>query len=176
MKKDELKKAFDKEFINITVSPKLKEKTLENIKASYIKKNSHIPYLKNFAAIFVVTMLCVSIYFTRNIPKNNNLESTNEQIVLDTLEDSEPSVANFESDKKERALFMAPANLESINYGILNDCSETQEVASITSEEDFLKLYPNAEKLENGYKIYENGKEVIYIFENGFLKNTIIQE
>jgi len=69
MKKEELKDVFEKEFEKISVSDELKVKTINSINTKHIGKTSHLPYLRNFAAIFTVTLLCVSIYFTNNYTK-----------------------------------------------------------------------------------------------------------
>ncbi len=66
MKKSELKSAFDKEFKNIEVSKELKAKTLKAIDETQTLKTSHLPYLRNFAAIFVVSLLCLSVYLVKN--------------------------------------------------------------------------------------------------------------
>lgn len=210
MKKDELKKAFESEFNNITVSNELKAKTLKAINSSYAKKPSHFLYLKNFAAMFIVTMLCISIYFTRNIPKN---ETTKEPIVsndnitygfIETQEIINSENLNTEAMREETILLSpkssAPlqstsslndslskeksiSNFSSFNLGnasndiVMADMEVTEEVKNLEikmSEDEFLKLYPTAEKIENGYKLYEDNKEIIYIFKDGLLENTII--
>jgi len=75
MNKIELKKAFEKEFEKISVSNELKSKTLNSISTHQNKKTSHIPYIRNFAAIFVVTLLCVSVFFTNNQKENQSISS-----------------------------------------------------------------------------------------------------
>lgn len=212
MNKDELKKAFENEFNNITVSDALKEKTLKAIKSSYIKKPSHFLYLKNFAAIFVVTMLCISIYFTRNMPKNETTKApiiNNDNITYGLIESQEiidSKNLNTES-MREEAILLSPkssaplqststlndsltkeksiSNFSSFNLGnasnniVMADMEATEEVKDLEikmSEDEFLKSYPTAEKIENGYKLYEDNREIIYIFKDGFLENTIILE
>ena len=43
-------------------------------------------------------------------------------------------------------------------------------------ENDFLDQYPNAEKIANGYIIYENETKITYIFKDGILENIITVE
>lgn len=215
MKKEELKKAFDKEFENITVSAELKEKTLKAINDSSNIKHSHLPYLKNFAAVFVVTMLCLSIYLTRNEPqKNINLEINSEAESISDINTQTPAIANETNESyaieevklpqksiqrnnkkynqetdslqqkttSQKNLLMMKAPIlekQDSDNMILQDfgtLETTQSENNNISEEEFLTTYPNAEKIENGYKIYENNKEIIYVFNNGFLENTIILE
>lgn len=210
MKKAELKKAFENEFNNITVSNELKAKTLKAINSSYIKKPSHFLYLKNFAAIFIVTMLCISIYFTRNVPKyettkestidnnndnvtygfieaqeiinydNSNSESMRKDTILLSPKLSAPlqstSTLNDALTKEKSALNSFSFNLgNATNDIVMTDMKATEEEIKM-SENEFLKLYPTAEKIENGYKLYEDTKEIIYIFKDGLLENTIILE
>lgn len=199
MKKEELKKAFEKKFKNIAVSNELKSKTIKAINSTSIKKPSHIPSLKNLAAIFVVTMLCLSIYFTRNTTKNNFIsgsikeDSTSsftadteqfsikeEQQLLKSAARENPSTLPNDTKKFNISptvnSFGAMQDLQSQNTNIIFDNSaSTENLESeniITSEEEFLSRYPNAEKIENGYKIYKNGKEILYAFENGLLKRA----
>lgn len=214
MKKAELKKAFENEFNNITVSNELKEKTLKAINSSYIKKPSHFLYLKNFAAIFIVTMLCISIYFTRNVPKyettkestidnnndnvtygfieaqeiinydNSNSDSMRKDTILLSPKLSAPlqstSTLNDSLTKEKSALNSSSFNLGNVPNDIITSdmeaTEETQKSEIKMSENEFLKLYPTAEKIENGYKLYEDNKEIIYIFKDGLLENTIILE
>ena len=86
MNKKELKSAFEKEFKNINVSNELKEKTLNAINTSSKQKTSHIPYIRNFAAVFVVTLLCLSIYFSNNSYKNqpNTYDTLKENSIYET--------------------------------------------------------------------------------------------
>lgn len=199
MKKEELKKAFEKKFENIAVSNELKSKTIKAINNASIKKHSHIPYLKNFAAIFVVTMLCISIYFTRNTTKNNFISgSIKEDSTSNFTADTEPFSAKEEQQLLKSAARENPSTLQNdtkkfnisptVNsFGAMQDLqsqntniifansASTENLESeniITSEDEFLSLYPNAEKIENGYRVYENGKEILYTFENGLLKRA----
>lgn len=75
MKKDELKKAFETEFQKILVSDELKEKTLNAINNAKPSKMSYAPYIRNIAAIFVVTLLCVSTFLVRS---NKSREKTSQ--------------------------------------------------------------------------------------------------
>ena len=65
MNKKELNQAFENEFNKISVSDELKSKTLNSIANQPTKKTSHIPYLKNFAAIFIVSLLCFILMLIR---------------------------------------------------------------------------------------------------------------
>lgn len=212
MKKAELKKAFDNEFKNITVSDELKSKTLEAVNSTYIK-HSHLPYLKNFAAIFIVTMLCISIYFTRNTQNNNltfdtqqeeitsnfqNVEDNETTGAIETilpqteksrLKSSRPqsqtttnSINDISKDmyfSPQDNLLMTPASfkIENANNALIAEDfgsikEEMESETEITSEDEFLLLYPDAEKTENGYTVYKDGKEILYTFENGILKSV----
>ena len=57
MTKKELKKLFDKELGNITVSDQLKEKTLKEITNQKSQNVFYIPYLRNVCAVFLVNLL-----------------------------------------------------------------------------------------------------------------------
>ena len=215
MNKKELKKAFEKEFEKIFVSDELKSKTLKAIKDTPAIKTSHIHYIRNFAAIFVVTLLCISIYFANNIPKNNSIKSNTLQDVNTSISEntkndynrdnaimqkSEPTQnavdsqttgnANIETfttpeiSSKYSASYDAAPNfaLQATNApndiglqdsSFLKEKDEKQQIISIT-EEDFLNQYPEAEKVESGYIIYEDGKEKIYVFKDKKLENIII--
>lgn len=203
MKKNELKKAFNKEFEKIKVSNELKEKTLNAIKAP--TKPSHIPYLKNIAAILVVGFLYLSIYkantnlkkdFSAKDEKIPNLVSETysepyieEEAVLmksspsqsfkskQILQDASDSIA-YESDNS----FDEIQNLTSFNAPLFGTARQEQAqileveetILPSLSEKEFLDLHPDNEKTKNGYIIYENNQKVLYTFENGILKNTLI--
>lgn len=202
MKKAELKKAFDKEFNNIAVSNELKSKTLEAINKSYINKHSHIPYLKNFAAIFVVTMLCISIYFTRNSKEIGFISNstTNQDSSISDLsgeiescsmpmeklnETSREATLNSYAGTvtepqtaKTKSIFSSSASFDKTENttNLLNDSlsiANIESEQSITLEKDFLEQHPDAEKIDNGYKIYVDNKEILYVFKDGILENII---
>lgn len=209
MKKSEIKKAFDENFSDITVSDELKEKTLKKIHTLPLQRPSHLPYLKNFAAIFIVTVLCLSIYFRGNFKQINSINSiSHEKITYDLTENIENEILNYEDTAtdqlKSRMLtsetsisttfgnkselsqaestqdtLISPLSLSTqYDQDVLNGISlqEDTEEKNVMSEDEFLILYPSAEKVENGYKIYQNNKEIIYIFNNGNLEDTIIIE
>lgn len=189
MKKEELKKAFNEKFEKITVSNELKSKTLNAINTKQKQKTSRLPYLRNFAAIFVVTLFCISIYFTRNVEKNSQNITTgeaNNNVTLEnnkTLRKSPLPSDTIESKKliKEEAsmlfdtistnnVYSTPDN--SSSFGTIQSAAIPKETEILSiSEDEFLKQHPNAEK---GYVIYENNKESLYIFSNGYLENIII--
>lgn len=209
MKKNEIKKAFDEKFSDITVSDELKEKTLKKIHKLSFQRTSHLPYLKNFAAIFVVTMLCLSIYFKGSFKQINSINSvSHEKITYDLIENTENEILNYEDTAtvQLKSRMSTPEASVSTTFGNKSELSQTEstqdtlisplsvndqydqdvlnsislqedtEVKNVMSENEFLILYPTAEKVENGYKIYQNNKEIIYIFNNGNLEDTIIIE
>jgi len=195
MKKEELKKAFNKEFEKITISDELKTKTLNAINTNQKTKTSHLPYLRNFAAIFIVTLFCVSIYFTRNIEKSSQDITSNETNSEATLENNTPtlrkSVSPLETSESEKIIkeessmlfdtistnnISSPSDYSS-SFGAVQSIPATKEPEILSiSEDEFLKQHPNAEKIEKGYVIYENNKESLYIFNDGYLENIIIIE
>lgn len=185
MKKDELKKAFDKKFGNIEVSKELKDKTLEKIAHT---KTSHLPYLKNFAAIFIVTFLCLSIYLARDTQKADLIYDTSEQKELNNSTEfyrmTTPQDASYQTND---VILKQSAN----SYGtslqsaeaVLDYSKASQELTesvnlatSTISEEEFLIQHPNSEKTKNGYILHENDKEIIYVFKDKVLDNIITIE
>lgn len=182
MKKEEIKNIFEENLKNIKVSKELKEKTLNNI---YTKNNVyHFPYwLKNCAAIFIVTCICLSIYLINNKPQftneSNEINLNNESIHQETsdtvqLKDINNSNSFMLKSSKPSLNYSAMESLqkESDNlreYGsILMDSLEDQK-SEVLTEEEFLLKNPDAKKTNEGYMIIENNKEVIYIFNNGLL-------
>lgn len=197
MKKEELKKEFEESLKNIIVSDKLKEITLNNI---YSKNNVyHLPYwIKNCAAIFVVTCICLSIYVVNN--KNIfNKESYNNETYT-TLHTEEYLLKSINDEKvmtdclpeSKMILKSIPLNeIESSSYAedkISNDVSNNSmrySTFSITTngltesytdssvegitEEEFLENNPNAQQTENGYIVVKNDVEVFYELKNGFV-------
>ena len=146
-------------------------------------------------------MLCLSIYFTRNTTKNNFIsDSIKEETVSNftagaeqfpikkeqQLLKSAPRKTPYTSQSSTEKLNIAPTtnsfgsiqDLQSQNTNIIFDDSttikNTESKNIITSEDEFLSFYPNAEKIEDGYRIYEDGKEIIYVFENRLLKNKLV--
>lgn len=196
MKRKELKKAFEEMVKDIKVSDSLKEKTINNI---YSKNNVyHFPYwIKNCAAIFIVTCLCLSIYvinnknifYKKNIPENIIIEDSNtensESIYLDD--------ANLYNDYKLKSLptknyvttneilnsqnAIAESTLLEKSYGIIFDSIEERSTINYIglSEIEFLANNPNARKTENGYIIMESGKEILYTLKDGIISEKIIE-
>lgn len=182
MKKEEIKSIFEENLENIKISKELKEKTLNNI---YSKNNVYrFPYLiKNCAAIFIVTCICLSIYIINNKPNSINelSEATinSESIIKKSFENVETqSIDNSSS-------FMLKSSRPSANNSIIEslqnkneDLHEYDSVLmdglekqddEILTEEDFLLKNPTAKKTNEGYMIIKNNKKTIYIFENGLL-------
>ncbi len=194
MKKEELKKEFEKKLKNITVSNELKERTLNNI---YSKNNVyHLPYwIKNCAAVFVVTCLCLSIYaindknvfnkeFNKDTSANSYAENhylqdiTDENMGVDSIMDrkvlmksySTESVENFTNDLND-TFFPATqfSTSNSIPDSMLTDKLLNSTKESELSEEDFLINNPNAKKTENGYSIIKDNVEIFYELKDGFV-------
>ncbi len=197
MKKKELRKEFEERLKNITVSDDLKEKTLANI---YSKNNVYrLPYwIKNCAAIFVVTCLCLSIYIINN--KNIfDKKTEDESSVKLHIEDYSLQSINDESLKMESSInssegktLMKSATFDSSEFfpndinannlapvqfsitrstpaPILEDSYIVHDSESVLTEEEFLKNNPNAQQTENGYKIIKDNVEIFYELKDGFI-------
>lgn len=190
MKKEELKKEFEEKLKNIAVSAELKERTLNNI---YSKNNVyHLPcWIKNCAAVFVVTCLCLSIYVVNNkniFNKDNSANSytenyflqdiTDENMNVDSIMDSKvlmksystDSVENFTNDL-DNTIFhdtqypkIRSAPVPMLSNELL-DSTDKNEI----SEEEFLRNNPDAKKTENGYIIIKNNVEISYELKDGFV-------
>ena len=203
MTKKELKKIFDKELNNITVSDELKEKTLKEINNRNSQNIFYIPYLRNVCAVFVVAFICFSVYYTNNqffnkednITSNNmeseNLkartfspETLNSTIVKNLSYDIEESTLDKSFETKslpqQTKLKSARPLIEKSTSNVI-EIQPTKENGNVMNnelslegilEEEFLLRYPEAEKIDDGYKVFENGMEEIYIFKNGFLVKT----
>jgi hypothetical protein len=191
MKKNEINKILENELKTIKVSNELKEKTLNNI---YNKNNVyHLPiWIKNTAAIFIVTCICLSIYLANNrIKLDNSVQSLDEINNLDT-NITEAAYGGLEKEEslsaKKTLKFSAPLNdyvkpENATNKEIIFDTSDNLlnerliEDSSILTEEEFLLNNPEAKKLENGYLITENNEKIIYIFNNGlFIEKNIFKK
>lgn len=190
MKKEELKKEFEEKLKNIAVSAELRERTLNNI---YSKNNVyHLPcWIKNCAAVFVVTCLCLSIYVVNNkniFNKDNSANSytenyflqdiTDENMNVDSIMDSKvlmksystDSVENFTNDL-DNTIFhdtqypkIRSAPVPMLSNELL-DSTDKNEI----SEEEFLRNNPDAKKTENGYIIIKNNVEISYELKDGFV-------
>ena len=203
MKKSELKKEFEKEFKNILLSKELKTKTINLIKTIHTNKSSHLPYLRNFAAIFVVTLICLSIYITNNMSSNNNITTYNvpqeeatlkEQSIENNVEAKSNNTllrkSTIKSAKSEvyygtttEELASPPYQFQKANSlnnftldsSISDNLEKTESIYSL-SEDEFLAQHPEAEKNEKGYIIYENEQKTLYVFKNNNLENIMIIE
>lgn len=197
MKKEELKKEFEEKLKNITVSDELKERTLNNI---YSKNNVyHLPYwIKNCAAVFVVSCLCLSIYVINNknifnksssnefSPKIHTgeyiLQSTDDTAVtIDTLPECKMMIKSSSPLNELESSYYTPENtLNNITDGLMRSSSFsaiTQDLANSYNdstateipEEEFLRNNPYAKKTENGYSIIKDNVEIFYELKDGFV-------
>lgn len=183
MKKEKFKNIFEESLKNIKVSKELKDKTLNKL---YSKNNVyHFPYwIKNCAAIFIVTCICLSIYVINNKTQFNsssddsNLnkkpvpqEATFGVIELETRNEvnkfTVKSVKPASDYSTKESVLDETDNLRA--YGsVTMDSLETQKSEGLT-EKEFLLINPNAEKTNDGYIVIKNSKKIIYVFENGLL-------
>ncbi len=181
MKREELKNEFNKKLENIKVSDELKEKTINKI---YLKGNVYrLPYwIKNCAAIFVVTCLCLSIYTINN--KN---------IFTKSIEDNDSSINLYSENNLSRSIkeekisddFSVNSNLsnfygmyqtKSYDSAIMEDAisNNTENLLDLDkelkiTEEEFLNNNPSAEKVENGYILKINNIENFYELKDGLV-------
>lgn len=181
MKREELKNEFNKKLKNIKVSEELKEKTINKI---YLKGNVyHLPYwIKNCAAVFIVTCLCLSIYVVNNknifnkstadnensidlYSENYSLRSINKENVelndeiLDSYNQNSFGMAITENATKE--LFSTKSNSIQDSINLDYDLKIT--------EEEFLLNNPNAIKIENGYILKVDNIEIFYELKDGLV-------
>ena len=200
MKKEELKKEFEERLKNITVSDDLKEKTLANI---YSKNNVYrLPYwIKNCAAIFVVTCLCLSIYIVNNkniFDKKTEDESSvklhTEDYSLNSINDESLKMESSINSSEGKTLMKSATfdsseffphdinanNLAPVQFSItpstpapiLEDSYIVHDSESALTEEEFLKDNPNAKKTGNGYMVVINDIEIFYELKDGFIYKT----
>lgn len=181
MKREELKNEFNKKLENIKVSDELKEKTINKI---YLKGNVYrLPYwIKNCAAVLVVTCLCLSIYtvnnkniFTKGIEdSDSSINLYNESSLSRSIK--EEKLSEDSSKKSDLSNFYGiyeaksydSAIMEEANFNITEDLSDLDKTLKIT-EEEFLNNHPNAKKVENGYIIKINDTDIFYELENGLV-------
>lgn len=181
MKREELKNEFNKKLENIKVSDELKEKTINKI---YLKGNVYrLPYwIKNCAAVLVVTCLCLSIYiinnkniFTKsiedsdssiNLYNENSLSRSLKEEKLSEDSSGENDLSNFYGIYEMKSY--DSAIMENTVSNITEDLSDLDKTVKIT-EEEFLLNNPNAEKVENGYIIKINNTVVFYELKNGIV-------
>ena len=190
MKRKEVKKAFEKTLKNINVSNELKVKTLNNI---YSKNNVyHFPYIiRNCAAIFVVTCICLSVYLITN-DKNTTENITLDEAISETNE-SNTSITSYEDYRILKSApvkeYKATQNLSTTNEiktesafnkeasKMLMDSIEeasTETYIGLT-EDEFLINNPGAKKIEEGYIILENEKEILYKIKGGIISEKIVK-
>ena len=112
-------------------------------------------------------------------------EKLNDIILEDLSYDIEESVVH---DGVEKDSVPQQTKLKSAGPLIEKEASDGAKIQSITEkhilfgntmndemslegilEDEFLLKYPEAQKIDNGYKVFENGIEQIYIFRNGLL-------
>lgn len=195
MKKEELKKEFEEKLKNITVSSNLRERTLNNI---YSKNNVYrLPYwIKNCAAVFVVTCLCLSIYvvnnkniFNKENDTHDSIELHTENYMLKSINDEslmlESSMSSFEmksttldtsnnysNDIDSSDLFTPEFSLKRsapITSNSFTECIKEP----IPTEEEFLTDNPDAIKTEIGYMIIKDDTEIYYELKDGFIYEII---
>ena len=177
MKKEEIKNIFEDNLKNVKVSRELKEKTLNKI---YSKNNVyHFSYwLKNCAAIFIVTCICLSIYLIKAKPQfaneSNELNLNSQSINKESFENVQTqSIANsntlmFKSSRPS-SLYSTMESDNLRGYGSIIMDNLGNQKSEVLTEEEFLIKNPDAKKTTEGYIIIENNKKVIYVFKNGLL-------
>lgn len=189
MKKNEIKKIFEENLKNIEVSSELKEKTLNIIK----NKNNvyHFPYIiRNCAAIFIVTCLCLSLYLVNNKNPFNKKDIPSESNTLNSIEDT-PLTTSYKTVKSlpmekygtlnqdffSTNSIKAEASINEENLRIQEDSIEDLYIGNYIGldEEEFLNINPNAKKTENGYIIIENNEEILYKISDGTISERIIK-
>lgn len=214
MNKKEIKDAFEKEFEQVTVSDELKQKTLKILNAPLKKPISILPYIRNLAAVFIVTLLCLSIYLAKTYPVKDHITSDMSSDSQTTSENkNEAKISNSAATATQPEKAVETEALPSDNFSLSSslDLETSDEYVSdfpvlysteidmpdpsipstmlrsskslmatpdtensITSEDEFIQKYPDAEKVDNGYVIYENGKETLYVFKDKVLENIIV--
>ena len=136
MNKKKLKEAFDKEFNNITVSNELKQKTLNAVEVKQNQKSLPLPYLRNFAAVFIDSLLCLSIYIVKNTPQKENITFDKSNLSNETiLEESENLNSNIpELTRAINTENAAPStDLISFDTMISNSTSSTETPPTLYS-------------------------------------------
>ena len=170
MTKKELKKLFDKELNNIMVSDELKEKTVKQINNKKGQKVFYIPYLRNVCAIFIVSFICFSVYYTNNKfftnkeANTNHTSSITENIKARTSRDKNTidmySIDNFnynynvEENVVNNSVesFSMPQQTKLKSTQVLMDLSEgmTEKVESMAENEMLFGNVMNKEVINEG--------------------------
>lgn len=208
-KKNEIKQILENEFQDITVSDELKLKTLQEIK-NYSKPSLY--WLRNCAAVFIVSCLCLSLYLHESHILENNFEAEKAQtqeyaediesgsISIQNLNESNLSRSSttvdmtsgfgsssngFSTAKKENlqkssAVIYDILSDESVSEALIMNPIQDNDENDIDFEigdniEELLKIYPKAEKQENGYSVSIDGKVVFYEVVNGTITNILLK-
>lgn len=188
MKREELKKLIEEELIDVKVSDTLKVKTLKKVEESNNTKISHIPYLKNICAVFIVSLICFFVYMNKDNfylqeekePENILMENTGEVFEQNVANTESLSAGQMlkaksfsikEKDKSENSVsraYLDEVVNDNIEYGVvmMNDYNSEKVMLK---EVEFIKNHPEAKKTDKGYILKENEIEKLYVFENGIL-------
>ena len=199
-KRTELKTIFDKSCQNVFVSKELKTKTLNSLK----KRTTSLYWLRNCAAILIVSCLCLTLYVQQNTSFNK--DSSN-QAILQNTNTLAPS-ALPENLSKQRSIYNitpnnsnSPYQTESLQttlptYDLIKEEHATKTIYNFDTtqlqkkssniihqvqigdtEQELLNAYPQIEKHENGYSLSLNEQIVLYEVTNGLISNiSILQE
>lgn len=207
-KKNEIKQILENEFQDVTLSEKLKVKTLQKVK-NYSKPSFY--WLRNCAAVLIVSCLCLSLYLHESHILENNFEdekaqtqeyaedivsgsisiqNLNESNLLrssttDTTSGFGSSANGFSSVKKENlrkssAVIQDMLSDESVSeYLMMNSIEDNDEndtdLEIGDNVEELLKMYPKAEKQENGYSVSIDGDVAFYEVVNGTITNILLE-
>lgn len=186
MKRDELNKLIEDEFLEIKVSDELKIKTLKKIEEINNTGISHISYLKNICAVFIVSLICLCAYMNKDSFYLSLEKETENILIEDTSEVLDQNIAETESlsagqmlkaksfSNKEKSeisdsrAYLDEAVNDSIEYGVVMRNSYSTP-NSMIKEDEFIRNHPGAKKTDKGYIVKENEIEKLYVFENGIL-------
>lgn len=139
MKKSELKSAFDKKFKNIEVSEELKAKTLKTISEAQTSKTSHFPYLRNFAAVFVVSLLCLSVYLAKNPVKQKGSEINVQTLDINGTQTDEDlngaSTQSFDTNEvAKKSIDTTSSSNNSISFNSTSSRMVKEDLAESTTD------------------------------------------
>lgn len=208
-KKNEIKQILENEFQDVTVSDELKLKTLQEVK-NYSKPSLY--WLRNCAAVFIVSCLCLSLYLHESHILENNfeVEKAQTQEYAEDIESGSISIQNlnesnllrsstpvdttsgfgsssngFSTAKKENlqkssAVIYDMLSDESVSESLIMNPIQDNDENYIDFEigdniEELLKIYPKAEKQENGYNVSIDGNVVFYEVVNGTITNILLE-
>jgi len=188
-KKNEIKDIFEKETQNITVSKKLKKETLSAVKTH---SSPSLYWVKNCAAVLVVSCLCLSLYLheNRNFKEHYINETTPQDISINTEEPEnlaipESILRSAPSNMMKKAtpenlthqksisdnsspLFHLPTQEQSINNNLI-----TYDTAIEKNNTDNAFFFSNTVTPENSNNL-ENSKDSINEIEIGDTEETLL--